>query len=337
MSRSVRVAGTLYEGGENIGLHRFALFTACCIAFLIFVGGLVTSTGSGLSVPDWPTTYGWNMFTFPYSKWVGGIRYEHSHRLVASFVGFLTVLLTFWTFWVEKRKWMRWLSAAALVAVSVQGILGGLTVKYLLPTYLSVAHACVGQTFFCLVISLALFTSPQWKRGLPIAHSPANNSSTISLPFLCTMTTAAVYVQLLLGAWMRHSDSGLAIRDFPLSFGRLIPHFTSRNIAIHFSHRVGALLVAVMITWTFLRVRSAYRKYDLLRNPATVLFTLLCLQLTLGASTVWSGKAVLITTAHVATGALVLGTSVVLTLRAWGMIPAKDSAKTTTKEAPAWR
>src|SRR5215475_13377550 len=90
---------------ENSGLHRFALFTACCTAFLIFVGGLVTSTESGLSVPDWPTTYGWNMFTFPYSKWVGGIFFEHGHRLLASFVGCLTVVLTVWMWAKEERAW----------------------------------------------------------------------------------------------------------------------------------------------------------------------------------------------------------------------------------------
>src|SRR6266853_3818678 len=117
MSRSVRVADALHEEGENIGLHRLALFTACCTAFLIFVGGLVTSTQSGLSVPDWPTTYGWNMFAFPFSKWVGGIFYEHSHRLVASFVVFLTVILTLWIWVREERRWVRWLAASALGAV----------------------------------------------------------------------------------------------------------------------------------------------------------------------------------------------------------------------------
>jgi cytochrome c oxidase assembly protein subunit 15 len=122
---------------------------------------------------------------------------------------------------------------------------------------------------------------------------------------------------------MRHTDSGLAITDFPLSFGRIIPHFTSSHIAIHFSHRVGALIVGVMIVWTFLRIRNAYPRHALLRRPATVLFSLLWVQLALGASTVWSGKAVLITTAHVATGALVLGTSVLLSLRAWMMVPAR--------------
>src|SRR5215510_11261535 len=128
MSRNLRVAGSHQKEGENIGLHRFALLTACSTAFLIFVGGLVTSNEAGLSVPDWPTTYGWNMFTFPYSKWVGGIFYEHGHRLVASFVGFLTVGLTIWTWMKESRKWLRTLSLVALGAVITQGILGGLTV-----------------------------------------------------------------------------------------------------------------------------------------------------------------------------------------------------------------
>ena len=135
---------------ENAGLHRFAVFTACCTAFLIFVGGLVTSTESGLSVPDWPTTYGWNMFTFPFSKWVGGIFYEHSHRMVASFVGVLTIILTVWTWLREERAWVRWLSAAALGAVILQGVLGGLTVIFLLPAPISTLHACLAQTFFCL-------------------------------------------------------------------------------------------------------------------------------------------------------------------------------------------
>src|SRR6267142_5225798 len=107
---------SVYEGGENVGLHRFALFTACCTVFLIFVGGLVTSTESGLSVPDWPTSYGWNMFTFPMSKWVGGIRYEHSHRLIASTVGFLTIIMAGWTWRGEPRRWVRGLGFAALGA-----------------------------------------------------------------------------------------------------------------------------------------------------------------------------------------------------------------------------
>src|SRR5437016_5907679 len=128
---------------ENIGLHRFVLFTACCTACLIFVGGLVTSTESGLSVPDWPTTYGWNMFAFPFSKWVGGIFYEHSHRLLASFVGFLTVILAGWTWFKESRAWVRWLAVGALGTVIMQGVIGGLTVIFFLPPAVSTAYACL--------------------------------------------------------------------------------------------------------------------------------------------------------------------------------------------------
>src|SRR5438093_12994964 len=178
--------------GEGSGLHRFAVFTTVCTALLIFVGGLVTSTESGLSVPDWPTTYGWNMFTFPLSKWVGGIFYEHSHRMVASFVGLLTVILTVWTWLSEKRAWLRWLSAAALSAVILQGVLGGITVLFLLPAPVSTLHACLAQAFFCLIIAMTVFTSPQWKRGLPSIGSHAEASS---VPTLCAATTAAVYVQ----------------------------------------------------------------------------------------------------------------------------------------------
>src|SRR5215470_18857050 len=138
----------------NIGLHRFAVFTACSTVVLIFIGGLVTSTDSGLSVPDWPTTYGWNMFTFPLSKWVGGIRYEHSHRLIASTVGFLTVILAIWTWRVEPRAWVRTLGFAALGSVILQGILGGITVLLFLPPAVSIGHAGLAQIFFCLTIAL---------------------------------------------------------------------------------------------------------------------------------------------------------------------------------------
>jgi heme a synthase len=302
---------------ENRALHRFAVFTAFCTAFLIFVGGLVTSTESGLSVPDWPTTYGWNMFTFPFSKWVGGIFYEHSHRMVASFVGFLTIILTVWTWLREKRAWVRWLSAAALGAVILQGVLGGLTVIFLLPAWISTLHACLAQTFFCLVIAIAVFTSPQWKRGLPLIKSRAES---VPVPVLCAMTTAAVYFQLILGALMRHTNAGLAIPDFPLALGHIIPPFTSSKVIIHFAHRIGAVIVTAMIVWTFSRIARSYSDHSLLFRPALAMLILVGIQLTLGALTVWTAKAVFPTTAHVLTGALVLATSFLLTLRAYSMV-----------------
>ena len=317
MSRNVRVAGSLHEEGGNVGLHRFALFTACSTAFLIFVGGLVTSNQAGLSVPDWPTSYGWNMFTFPYSKWVGGIFYEHGHRLVASFVGFLTIILALWTWLRETRRWVRVLSLVAVCAVVVQGILGGLTVKYLLPTSISMTHACLAQTFFCLTIALAYFTSPTWKGGMPLVH---DRHQSVALPALCLITTGAIYLQLLLGAWMRHTQSGLAIPDFPLAFGKLIPEFTNYHVGIHFAHRIGATLVTAAIVWTFLRIWRMHSTHTLLFRPAALMFVLLCIQLILGAYTIWTEKSPLIATAHVATGALVLGTSFLLTLRAYSMV-----------------
>src|SRR6185437_706062 len=136
-------------------LHRFATFVAGCTVLLLLAGSLVTSTGSGLSVPDWPTTYGWNMFTFPPSKWVGGIFYEHWHRLIASTVGFLTIILAAWLWIAEPRRWMKWLGVAALGSVILQGVLGGLTVLFFLPPAISSAHAAVGQTFFCIACAIA--------------------------------------------------------------------------------------------------------------------------------------------------------------------------------------
>jgi heme a synthase len=265
------------------------------------------------------------MFAFPFSKWVGGIFFEHSHRLVASFVGFLTVILALWAWFGERRTWVRWLSVAALGTVILQGILGGLTVLFLLPAPISTLHACLAQTFFCLIISIALFTSPGWKRGLPLIRSHAES---IPLHTLCAATTAVIYVQLILGALMRHTDSGLAIPDFPLAFGRIIPPFTSEKIVIHFAHRVGAAIVAAMIVWTFSRIARSYSESRLLFRPALSMLILLMIQFTLGALAVWTAKAVLPTTAHVATGALVLGTSLLLTLRAFAMVG---------ERIPAWK
>jgi cytochrome c oxidase assembly protein subunit 15 len=259
------------------------------------------------------------MFTFPYSKWVGGIFYEHGHRLIASFVGFLTIILTVWMWLKEERRWVRWLSTAALAAVILQGVLGGLTVIFLLPTWISTLHACLAQTFFCSVIALAVFTSPGWKKGLPLIESPADS---VPLTTLCALTTGAVYMQLILGALMRHSDAGLAIPDFPLAMGQIIPPFVSNKVVIHFAHRVGAVIVTSMIIWTFLRISRCYGDRSLLFRPALTMLVLLTVQLTLGAVTVWTAKAVLPTTAHVLIGALVLGTSFLLTLRAYAMAAA---------------
>ena len=296
---------------NNTWLCRFAWLVVGATFILIFIGGLVTSTESGLAVPDWPTTYGQFMFSFPLAQMVGGILYEHGHRMVASIVGMLTVILALWLWWKEPRKWVRNLGWLALLAVIVQGILGGLTVIFLLPLPISVAHGALAQTFFCMTIALALFLSPQWQKS----RAQLDDAQRPSLQRLTFFTTGAVFVQLLLGAIMRHTKSGLAIPDFPLAFGKVIPPFENFHVTIHFAHRLGALMVASFIVWTVSRIFRYYRNEPTLRRPALLLSVALVTQLTLGAFTIWSQKAVYITTAHVATGALILGTSVVLALR----------------------
>src|SRR5215831_17292047 len=221
-------------------LHRFSQFLVASTVLLILAGSLVTSHDAGLSVPDWPTSYGWNMFTFPPSMWVANILYEHGHRLIASTVGFLTIVLAAWIWIADSRRWMRSLGLAALGAVIAQGVLGGLTVILFLPPAVSTAHAGLAEIFFCLTVAIAIFTSPGWQRGYGRGgRSPADDPR---LRLLATTTTALVFVQILIGATMRHTGAGLAIPDFPLVFGGLVPPRWDARIAIHFAHRVGALV-----------------------------------------------------------------------------------------------
>ncbi len=312
---------------DNPWLHRFAVLTAGATLFLIVAGGLVTSTGSGLAVPDWPLSYG---MVFP--PMVGGIFYEHGHRMVATFVGFLTTVLAVWLWRREERRWVRRLGLLALAAVALQGVLGGLTVLYLLPAPVSVAHACLAQTFFCLTVSIALFTSAEWRRRLP----PLVDAGRPSLRGLCLATAAVIYAQLVLGAVMRHTESGLAIPDFPLSFGHLVPPLSSLSVnptapfpisleeyrsrvLIHFAHRAWAVAVAALVAWTAWRILRAHRDQRALVRPALLMAGLVILQVCLGAFVVWTEKAVSVATAHVAVGAAILASGVALTLRVWRM------------------
>jgi len=305
-------------GDPLAGLHRYAFAVALCTAVLVFAGGLVTSTGSALSVPDWPLSYG---SLFPPMQ--GGVRFEHGHRMAATCVGLLTIGLLVFLWKREPRRWVRRLGLAAFGAILLQGALGGLTVLLLLPTPISVAHACLGQTFFCIVVSIALFTSPGWRRAGPAAPAPA---AALSLRALSAATAGAAYLQLVLGAFMRHTGAGLAIPDFPLAFGRLVPPFGEPGVAVHFAHRVGALLVACCAGWTVSRVVRQHRAEPALVRPAVLLSALLAAQVLLGATTVWTRKAVLPTTFHVLTGAFVLATSLVLALRSFRLVAAPQRA-----------
>jgi cytochrome c oxidase assembly protein subunit 15 len=303
-------------------LHRFAKLVAVCTGCLILAGSLVTSNGAGLSVPDWPTSYGWNMFTFPPSMWVGNIIYEHGHRLIASTVGFLTILLAVWVWRAERCRWLRWLGVAALGAVIAQGVLGGITVLFFLPPAVSTAHAGLAEIFFCITVAIALFTSPGWIAGYGAAGPDGRarqrpGVDDAMLRRIATLTTVVVFVQILIGATMRHTGAGLAIPDFPLMFGHLVPDHWDQKIAIHFAHRVGALVVTIAILATAGHVWFHHRNRRELTRPAAFIVLLVAIQITLGALTVLTRRNVWINSLHVVGGALVLTTSLVIALRAW--------------------
>jgi heme a synthase len=278
--------------------HRLAVITACATFPLLFIGGLVTSKGAGLAVPDWPTTFGYNMFLYPWSKMVGNIFYEHSHRLVASAVGFLTIALALSLWLQEPRKWLRWLGVAALALVVVQGVLGGLRVT-LLEHSLAIVHASLAQAFFALTVSLALFTSKEWREK--IAEVPLADYG--RLRRLAAVTTGLIYLQVMFGAVLRHT--GLRL-DAHLLFAALVT------------------LHVVLLTVRIFKDHSDHRR---LTRPALFLSAMLLLQLFLGTVS-YLGKfttilrmpidaTVFLTTTHLAVGALMLVTSLVLTLRSY--------------------
>ena len=294
-------------------LHRFAKFLVACTVILILAGSLVTSHDAGLSVPDWPTSYGWNMFTFPPSMWVANILYEHGHRLIASTVGFLTIIMAVWLWIAEPRRWLRWFGVATLGSVIAQGVLGGLTVLFFLPAAISTAHAGLAEIFFCMTVAIAIFTSPGWIHG----YDDEDRLESRSLRTLATTATVLIYSQILVGATMRHTGAGLAIPDFPLMFGHVIPDHWSSAIAIHFAHRAGALVVTMCLLALFVHIRSHYKECPELMRQATLIVAVVAVQVTLGALTVLSRRDPLINSFHVVGGALVLTTSLVITLRTW--------------------
>jgi cytochrome c oxidase assembly protein subunit 15 len=300
------------------GVHRYATCMVFATLFLIVAGGLVTSTGSGLAVPDWPLANGQ---LFP--EMVGGVFYEHGHRLVATAIGILTIILTVWLWRADPRPWMRKLGLVALAAVVCQGLLGGLTVILNLPPAVSVAHACLGQLFFATIVAIAVMTAPGWLRPPPAVRGDLSGLATLS-----AATTTVIFIQLLLGAVMRHTASGLAIPDFPLAFGRLVPPAFDAGIAIHFAHRIGALVVTVFVLLTAWRVVRRHGDLGTLIGPALTMVGIVPIQIMLGGMTVLSMKDVVPTTAHVVLGAVLLGSSVVLTLRSGRLLGVAERLNT---------
>jgi len=308
--------------------HRYAVACAVATFLLLLAGGLVTSTGSGLAVPDWPLSFG---RVFP--PMVGGVLFEHGHRLVAAAVGVLTLVLAFWFARREARAWVRRLAYVAAGAILLQGLLGGLTVLLRLPPAISVLHACLAQGFFCVVVLLALVTSEGFVARRPEA---LRDEGAPRLWALGSIATLLVYAQLILGAVMRHTGAGLAIPDFPLAFGRLVPPMASFEIAIHFAHRAGALVVAAAVLFLAVRILRRHPGRIDLAGPARLLVLLVVVQILLGGATVLTRLAVVPATAHVVVGALLVAACLVVTVRsARGRALPAASAGITCREGPA--
>jgi cytochrome c oxidase assembly protein subunit 15 len=280
------------------------VFTAAATVVLIVAGALVTSNDAGLSVPDWPTSFG-SLYKIP--KLVGGVKFEHTHRMIAQFVGLLTIVLAVWTWRADDRRWLKYLGVAALTTVLLQGVLGGLTVLFYLPPAISSAHAALAQTFLCIAVSIALFTGREWKEPAPQATPDNHHSQVFALALLSIF---ALYIQLILGAMFRHRAMGW------------LPHV------------LNAPLATAILAWTAIRARRFYSEITAIRRPATLILWLVTLQLCLGfaafeSRVIWGHNAVepelpmvISTVAHVAVGAILLATTVILAIQMWRHIPA---------------
>jgi cytochrome c oxidase assembly protein subunit 15 len=319
----------------NRSHHVFATFVACTTFVLIVAGALVTSNDAGLAVPDWPTSFG----SFAMPRMVGGVLYEHGHRMIAGATAILTVALALWTWLVDRRGWMKKLAWAAFSTILVQAILGGITVLHFLPPAVSTAHALVGQSFFCIAVVIALFTG---KRFLEEEPRTAVDRRRPTLLTLTVLSVAVLCVQLVLGGMFRHKGMGWQ------------------------PHVLNTITVVVLLTWTAIRTLSHHSQIEALRRPAILMLALMLLQLGLGflafvtkviegpsavqplPTMVWS------TVSHVATGALLLATTVVLAIQTYRylgvpaeewvqaqaggaarMTPRTSSARSATPEATA--
>jgi cytochrome c oxidase assembly protein subunit 15 len=329
-------AGTLEATTSGTGsaagvraVHRIALLGALFTFLLIVVGGLVTSKGVGMSVPDWPTTYGYNMFLFPYSKWVGGIFWEHSHRLIASGVGFVTLILAGVTLWKEQRTWVRWLAVIAFVLVCVQGVIGGKRVT-LSWDQLGIFHAALAQSFFGLLLIIAAVTGKGFLAGKWTGDAAAG-----SLRWLAVVALVLTYFQLGVAATIRHQHVPLAIRDFPAAYGTLIPAtdeaalakinrdrahdliapVTATQIHLQLVHRAGAVALLFVVLVFTVRAIQITPLGHWLRGWSLLWCGAILLQILLGGLTIWFNKAADVATSHMALGALLTAFVVLLTFR----------------------
>jgi cytochrome c oxidase assembly protein subunit 15 len=307
--------------GASRWLNLFVWFTAFATLLLICSGGMVTSKNVGLAVPDWPTTFGYNMFLFPVSKWIGGVLFEHTHRLIASTVGFLTLVLAVWLWRAEDRQTVKTLGLLAVAGVILQGILGGLRVT-MLKDQIGIFHACLAQAFLGLIVLIGVMRTNFW-RNVSASVDPTRFRPVL---MIAIVTTIVIYLQLALGATMRHQHKDLAILDFPTANHAWIPDTSDDAIAkinvwrdargfsdvdafqiwLQMTHRFLAVLIGIAVIMFCLRVLKNAPQVSTLRRLSILWVALFVLQFSLGASTIWSNKAADLATAHVAVGAIML-------------------------------
>lgn len=286
------------------GVHGLAVLTVCSALFLVFAGGMVTSTGSGLAVPDWPLAFG---RLVPPSLG-GGVFFEYGHRVAAGAVMLLTFLVVLRIHRAGERPWVRRLALAALLAVLLQALLGGATVLLELPLPVSVSHALLAELFVTALAVLAWATSPAFRRPGP----PVRFRGAPPLPHLAILAAGCLFFQAALGAVMRHLGAGLAIPDFPTSFGRWIPDRWDAGIAFHFAHRLFALPAAGVALWACWRTFHEAGDEEIVARPAAFLGAGVLLQILLGILVVLSGRNAVVASLHVALGASLVAASAVL-------------------------
>jgi heme a synthase len=294
-------------------VHRFSIFVVCWTVLLLVAGALVTSNEAALAVPDWPLSYG--SLTPPM---VGGIRYEHSHRVIAGVLGLLSIALAVLVWAKEERRWLRWFSVIAVLGIVAQGILGGEVVRHLLHYWLPVIHACFAQIVFAAVLSIAVFTSRWWISDQPQtedAGSPAIHT-------LAIVNAAVIYFQVILGAGFRH-------KEIPV-----------------WPHMVGALIVLAMVIWTAAVLRRRFEKSRVISKTRILLHAVLGIQLLLGLGAYWSRLTsvndpqpmpamVTLTVLHTVVGALLFAVSVLLVLLCYRLVPRKREVPAATQRPVA--
>lgn len=304
----------------NIVVRRLSKMIVFLTLSLIFVGALIKSHEVGLSVPDWPTSYGKQMFSFPFSDMIGGIFYEHGHRLFATIVGFLTLVQFIIISFTNHPSWIKKMSLISLILVISQGLLGGMTVLFFLPSSISIMHGVLAQTFFVTIIFVAY----------SLSESRANKGEAPYPLFIrrgAIVITLLVFIQLVLGALVRHTSSGLAIPDFPKMGGLWIPTFSDNmiyninaelfdknldmvskwQVLIHFLHRLGAFIIALALALFVYKFRNMVKRNSAESKALMMLTTIFAIQISLGIATVMTERLPYIASFHVVTGAALLG------------------------------